>query len=205
MRIAGFLFFAFVVAIAAACGEAEKERTPLETLQKYAEAAKNKDITQMKLLLSAATLKLHTEQAKTQGVTLDEIVQRETFFPIDQRVFSYRNEKTEGDKATVEVKNNFGSWDQIFLVKENGSWKIDKKGTAQQMIDQSDADVQDLDAQIEAERKKTEELLDQEEGKPGTSPSASPIDEPAPSGTVTQDPGTDFPGSPPIGAPTKQP
>ena len=56
------------------------------------------------------------------------------FFPPDQRVFAYRNEKVEGDKATVDVKNNFGGWDQIFLVKENGSWKIDKKGTAQQII-----------------------------------------------------------------------
>ena len=49
--------------------------------KEYTEAAKNKDLTKMKLLLSEATLKLHTDQAKAQKVTLDEIIQRETIFP----------------------------------------------------------------------------------------------------------------------------
>jgi len=206
MRIVEFTFIFVFVFLAFACTGAEKDRTPLETLKKYAEAAKNKDITQMKLLLSAATIKLHREQAKTQNVTLDEIVQREIFFAPEQRVFAYRNEKIEGEKATVEVKNNFGGWDQIFLVRESGNWKIDKKGTAQQMIDQIDADVEDADARMEAERKKTNELLDKQDAvTPGPLQPASPLSSPTESEKGLLDPAVDQPGSPPQVSPTKQP
>ncbi len=198
MRLVRNTIILVTIALATACGEAAKEISPVDTLKKYTEAVMKKDTTQMKLLLSDATLKIHTDQAKAQKVTLDEIVSRETLFPPDQRTFAYRNEKIENDKATVEVKNNFGGWDMIFLVKENGAWKIDKKGTAQQMIQQSDTDVQNLDQQMDAERKKTEELLNQTEGTdPAGSPEAKPTWSPLPNPDEPADPTADTPGSPP--------
>ncbi|NNE66629.1 MAG: hypothetical protein HKN33_08680 [Pyrinomonadaceae bacterium] len=168
------LVLTFLLTVAA-CSGPGKVKTPLETLQEYANASKNKDLTKMKLLLTEATLKLHADQAKAQNVTLDEIIQRETFFSPEQRVFSYRNETIDGDRATVDVKNNFGGWDQIILLKEGGVWKIDKKGTAQQMIEQSESDMKDLDDQIDAGRI-TDEQLDQLDlnGTPGLKP-ATPM------------------------------
>lgn len=185
--------------LAVACGGDSEERTPVQTLQMYHQAVVDKDTTQMKLLLSEATLKLHTDQAKRQNVTLDEIVQRETFFPSSQRTFKYKPAKIDGNKATVQVENSFGGWDEIILVKENGSWKIDKKGTAQQIIDQGDIDTQKLEDQIDADRDKINEQLDKLDGE---SPKIVDEDDgapetPVPGTTPTPLPGTDPPPPPP--------
>ena len=108
-------------------------QTPLDTLKAYTTAIKKKDVTTMKLLLSAATMQMHQEQAQQQGITVDEIVQRETLFNPDQSSLEYKNEKIEGERATIEVKNSFGVWDVVPFVLEDGTWKIDKVGFANQM------------------------------------------------------------------------
>ena len=170
----------------------------------YHQAVVDKDITQMKLLLSEATLKLHQDEAKRQNVTVDDIVQRETFFPASQRTFKYKPAKIDGNQATVQVENSFGGWDEIILVKESGSWKIDKKGTAQQIIEQGDLDSQKLEDQIDSEREKINEQLDKLDGDATTD---SDVDDaggdpltPVPGTTPTPMPGTDPPPPPPAPA-----
>ena len=198
MRIALITIILSTFVSLVGCGGGSAALTPFDTLKKYVQAVKNKDLTEMKLLLSEATLKLHTDQAKAQNVTVDEIVQRETLFPPDQTKFNHKAAKIEGDKATVEVENNFGGWDQIFLVKENGVWKIDKKGTAQQMIDEIDTGVQDLDDQMDEERRKTNELLDQDAAaNPVPSPTVDPMQSPADADSGMPPASQDLPGSPP--------
>jgi hypothetical protein len=133
-----FLFFA--------CGAAEqKPSTPLETLETYIKAVKRKDTTTMKLLLSDASIKMAEQQAKVQNVTLDEIVKNEMLFTENQKTVEYRNQKIEGERATIEVKNSFNSWDTVPFVLEEGVWKIDKQAVANQMIQQNDMDNQKLD------------------------------------------------------------
>ena len=161
MRALSYILILFAVAAAAACGSSERPASPVETLKAYQIALKNKDTTMMKLLLSEGTLKLHQDEAKAQGVTLDEIVVQQSLFPADQRVFSYRNEKIEGDKASVEVENSFGGWDKISLIKEGGAWKIDRKSSVDQMIND-----------IEEKANKLDERMD--EGLIQTDPSPSP-------------------------------
>jgi hypothetical protein len=116
----------------------------VETFKTYVKAYKNKDITSMKLLLSNETMKMHEQEAKSQGVTVDDIVKRETLLAPDQTTVEYRNEKIEGDKATIEVKNSYGSWEIIPFVKENNEWKIDKKGYADQMMQEFEQRDQQL-------------------------------------------------------------
>lgn len=116
-----------------ACGE-QAPATPLETYKTYTKAIKRKDTAAMKLLLSEATIKMNEEEAKSQGVTVDDIVKRETLFIESQRSVEYRDERIDGDKATLQVKNSFGSWETVPLVRENGEWKIDKLGQANQMM-----------------------------------------------------------------------
>ena len=89
----------------------------------------------MKLLLSQETIKMHEQEAKVQNVTLDDIVKRETLFTENQKQVRYRNEKIEGEKATLEVENSFGTWEIVPFVKEEGAWKIDKKGFANRMVE----------------------------------------------------------------------
>ena len=101
----------------------------------------------MKVLLSNDTIKMHEQEAKAQGVSLNEIIKRETLISPDQTTVEYRNEKIEGSKATLEVKDAYGSWETVPFVKEDGVWKIDKKSYADELqneIDESDRKLDEL-------------------------------------------------------------
>lgn len=134
MRLLLGLFLTAVFLLTISCGGEPKPETPIETFKAYTKAISQKDTTTMKILLSDATIKMHEQEAKAQNVTVDDIVKRETLFAQDQKKVEFRNEKIEGDKATLEVKNSFGAWETVPFVKEDGAWKIDKKGYADKMM-----------------------------------------------------------------------
>jgi len=106
----------------------------------------------MKLLLSKDTIKMHEQEAKAEGVNLDDIVKRETLLGDGQTTVEYRNEKIDGDKATIEFKNSYGIWETLPFVRENGEWKIDKKGYADQMMQDVEQNSQQLDDMIKQGR-----------------------------------------------------
>ena len=123
------------------CGSYEpKPSTPLQTLSSYTLAIKRKDTTAMKMLLSDASLKMAEQQAREQNVTVDDIVKNETLFTENQKRLEYRNEKIDGDRATLEVKNSFNTWDTVPFILEEGIWKIDKQALANQMMQQNEID-----------------------------------------------------------------
>jgi hypothetical protein len=74
------LLFAYAAAslMMSSCAFDKEPATPKQTFETYVRALKKKDITTMKLLLSKDTLKMHEQEAKAAGVTLDDIVKRET-------------------------------------------------------------------------------------------------------------------------------
>jgi hypothetical protein len=63
-------------------------------------------------------------------------MKRETLFSETQRSVEFRNEKVDGDRATIEMKNSFNAWTTVPFVREEGVWKIDKQGFANQMMQQ---------------------------------------------------------------------
>jgi hypothetical protein len=126
---AGFIF---------ACAGKFAPSTPLETLKAYTLAIKKKDATRMKLLLSDASIEMAEHEAKAQNVPLDEIVKKETLFEENQRSVEFRNEKIDGERATIEMKDSFDNWITVPFVREEGVWKIDKQGFANQMMEQID-------------------------------------------------------------------
>lgn len=128
-----------------ACGGSASSSTPLETLKTYTAAIKKKDTTTMKLLLSNASIKMAEDEAKAQNVTVDDIVERETLFNESQTQLKYRNERVDGDKAIIEVENSFGSFDPVLFVREENVWKIDKRGFANQILEQMDEQKRKLD------------------------------------------------------------
>ena len=136
------LFSAFLIF---ACAGGEKPSTPFNTMEVYTQAIKKKDLTTMKLLLSSDSLKMAEKEAKAQNVTLDEIIKRETLFSENQSVVRYRNEKIDGEKATIEMQDSFGSWNTVPFVREEGAWKIDKQGIANQMMQQIEQENKELD------------------------------------------------------------
>ncbi|MEO8074148.1 MAG: hypothetical protein ABI686_12995 [Acidobacteriota bacterium] len=148
MRFYNFILILFLVSIFAACANKPKLETPLDTLKNYTQAIKKNDVKTMKSLLSDASLKMSEKEAVSQNVPLDEIIKRETLFNGTQTSLTFRNEKTEDDKATIEVENSFNSWDTVFFIKEDGVWKIDKQGAANQMMQQMDQQNKQLDSII---------------------------------------------------------
>jgi len=145
-----FLVFMLIAAFAFGCSSSpaeKKNQTPLETLKAYGNAYKKKDMTAMKLLLSQESLKMHEREAKAQNVTVDDIVRRETLFSENQKSAEFRNERIDGDKATIEMKDSSGIWNTIYFVREDGTWKIDRKGFAEQIqqdAQQSDRKLDDV-------------------------------------------------------------
>jgi hypothetical protein len=135
-----------------ACAIEKQTATPVETFQTYVKALKKKDITTMKLLLSKDTIKMHEQEARAEGVNLDDIVKRETLLGDGQTTVEYRNEKINGDKATIEFKNSYGIWETLPFVREDGEWKIDKKGYADQMMQDVEQNGQQLDDMIKQGR-----------------------------------------------------
>ena len=145
MRL-GFLAAAVAVAmLGSGCAGERKPDTPVEAFKSYISAVKRKDTTRMKLLLSAESIKMHEQEAKAQNVTLDDVVKRETLFTEGQKVVEFRNEKIEGDRATIEVKNSFGTWESVPFVRENDTWKIDKKAYAERLMQEIQQDSQPMD------------------------------------------------------------
>ena len=128
-----------------ACAGNSKPATPLETLKTYTLAIKKKDTTTMKQLLSEGSLKMVEQEAKAQGVTPDEAVKRDTLFHEGQSTVEFRNEKIDGDKATIEMKDSIGVWNTVYFVKEDDIWKIDKQGFANQIFQQNQEDIKRLD------------------------------------------------------------
>ena len=108
----------------------------------------------MRDLLSKDSLKMATDEAKEQNVSPDEIVQKENLFNGDQKVVEFRNEQITGDTATLEMKDSNGIWNSVHFVKEDGIWKIDKKGYADELIKQADEDNKRLDEQINKDRER---------------------------------------------------
>lgn len=138
----GSLFLLFAL-LSVACSSEKEPSSPKETFRTYSRAVKQKDITTMKLLLSAESIKMHEQEAKAQGVTLDDIVKRETLLNESQTVVKVRNEKIEGEKATLEVENSMGIWETIPFIFEGGEWKIDKKGYQERLM----RDIEEINQQ----------------------------------------------------------
>jgi hypothetical protein len=132
MRNWSRIIFFSLAAFAFACSS--RPATPVETFITYNKAFKQKDYSTMKLLLSDATIKMHEQEAKAQGVAVEEIVKRETLIGETQREVQYRDEKIDGERATLQFKNQYGTWETLPFVREDGVWKIDKQGYADQMI-----------------------------------------------------------------------
>jgi hypothetical protein len=98
---------------------------PGDVLRQYVAASQKADIATMKRLLSRGSLGVLEEAARGQNTDVDELLRREASVKI-QNAPETRNEKIEGETATVEIKNErTGEFDmKMPFVKENGAWKI---------------------------------------------------------------------------------
>jgi hypothetical protein len=118
------ILVAFLALAFASCSMFQQAATPTDTLKKFVEASQKKDVEAIKQTLSSGTIKMIEESAKKQNITLEESLKKDDSNALKEMPET-RNEKIEGDTATVEVKNKAtNDWDKIPFVKEDGKWKI---------------------------------------------------------------------------------
>jgi hypothetical protein len=108
--------------------------TPTDAFREYYEAIKAKDTAAVKGLFSKGTLTMMEEQAKRTNKTVDDVMEEgleAANKEVPQQVPETRNEKIDGDSATLEVKDEKGNkWETVHFAKEDGGWKLafDKRG-----------------------------------------------------------------------------
>ena len=102
--------------------------TPTEAFNSYYEAIKRKDVGAFRSLFSKGTFGMLEERAKQQNTTLDAVIKEgieEASKEVPATLPSTRNEKINGDKATLEVNDEKKSkWETIHFVREGGQWKL---------------------------------------------------------------------------------
>ncbi|HEX8399019.1 MAG TPA: hypothetical protein VF644_16405 [Pyrinomonadaceae bacterium] len=111
---------AFLISFSAGCADGDAD-TPTSAFRKYVEAVGKKDAVGMREYATRGSQKLIDETIKNQ---IGKMSEPET-----------RNEKIEGENATLEYKNAAtGTWDTIYFVRENGRWKIALDKSMQEVL-----------------------------------------------------------------------
>ena len=124
-RWIGPLCAALAVILAASACSLLNRSTPTATFKAFYEASNKKDVSGMKKTLSKGTLDMFDKLAKEQNKSTDELLKSFDKEDKNQKMPETRNEKINGDTATLEVKNDkTDKWDTLPFVKENGEWKI---------------------------------------------------------------------------------
>lgn len=113
--------------------------TPTATFKDYFEAQKKKDVPGIKKTLSKGSLDMMEKAAKDQNKTVDKALTEGLESPAakNDKTPETRNEKIDGNNATLEVQNEeTKKWDTVYFVKEGSEWKIALDKTIEEMFKQ---------------------------------------------------------------------
>ncbi len=105
--------------------KAATDDSPTKALTEFAKAFQEKDLIGVKKRFSFKTLQVITKDAIAKGGNGDEAIKAfmdKTDLPF-KGVPETRNEKIDGETATVEVKAN-DKWVPMPLIFEDGKWRI---------------------------------------------------------------------------------
>ncbi len=102
--------------------------SPTSAFTAYYEAIKSKNAEAVKSLFSKGTLNMMEERAKKTNTTVDAVMKEgleSAGNDVPAEIPKTRNEKVDGDKATLEVRNDKqDKWEVVHFAKEDGQWKI---------------------------------------------------------------------------------
>jgi len=105
------------------CSSMSQAKNPIDVMKTLNEASKTKDVEAVKRSISKGTLAMVEESAKAQDTTIEELLKKDDS-PFKE-LPEMRNEKIEGDTATIELKNaTTNNWQTVPFVKEDGNWKL---------------------------------------------------------------------------------
>ncbi len=134
MKLKSFISILCVLFTVSACQMAQPAPSPADTFKAYVEALKKKDAATAKQLVSKGSLKMMEDAAKAQDKSVDELLTGSDA-PALKEALETRNEKIQGDAATLEIKNNVtGGWETMHFVKEEGRWKLALDKTMEEIM-----------------------------------------------------------------------
>ena len=110
--------------------------SPTATFKAFFEAQKKSDVAAIKKTLSKASLALLEKAAKAQNKTLDAgITEAFAGGSKTEAMPETRNEKTDGDNATLEVQDtDTKNWEMMYFVKEDSEWKVALDKTMEELL-----------------------------------------------------------------------
>lgn len=118
--------------------------TPTAALTTFYNATKGGDVEGVKRSMSKKSLDFIEKGAAKDKKSVDDALKEMVKDSTTPNALETRNEKIDGDKATVEAKDDkTDKWDKIPFVRENGQWKIamfDEVGDALDKLDSGDTD-----------------------------------------------------------------
>ena len=97
--------------------------TPSDAYRTAYALREKKDVAGLKRVLSKDAIEFLTEIGKAENKTLDDTV-AQMFEKPQAKTVEVRNEKIDGDHATVEYKDETGAWKTMDFAKEGGEWKM---------------------------------------------------------------------------------
>lgn len=99
--------------------------TPTDAYKAAYAARKNKDVPGLKKLMSKDIMEFFTEISGLgeKKQTIDELLMELCEKP-QAPTAEARNEKIDGDHATIEYLDEKGDWSTMDFVKEGGGWKL---------------------------------------------------------------------------------
>lgn len=116
------LALALAALATAACNRAGS--SPTATYKAAYAAVKNKDVAAFKKVMAKDTQKSMDETAKSLKKSSDEMLKEMMnefkLPPSDES----KDEKIDGDNATLQVKDEKGGWETVRFVKEDGEWRM---------------------------------------------------------------------------------
>jgi hypothetical protein len=106
------------------------DSSPTDVFRAVYDSFRNKDAASFKKMLASSDIKDIDEAAKKKNKTVDDFLKELVESPeaAPPATLETRNEKIDGDKATLETKGKTGNWNTIHFVKEGGAWKVKLSG-----------------------------------------------------------------------------
>jgi hypothetical protein len=98
--------------------------TPTDTYKTAYAARKNKDLALLKRVFAKNALAFLKDMGGIEKKTLDDMLKELTEKP-QAATAETRNEKINGNRATLEYLDEEGKWDVMDFTKEGNEWKID--------------------------------------------------------------------------------
>jgi hypothetical protein len=97
--------------------------SPTEVYKAAYAARKNKDIATLKKIMSKDILKFLGDMGKDDKKSLDDMLNELCARP-QAATADARNEKVDGDHASIEYLDEDGKWQTMDFAKEDGVWKM---------------------------------------------------------------------------------